>query len=433
MQWSDRNYLFKSNKYGWLLYAGLTNSFFSISDDLKNKIDLFKKNYDINIFDDYVQKKFIKCGVISEYSDDELLNLYMLNWVKKANQNNTLLLTIAPTMACNFLCEYCFEKKYRSSSVMSDNMIDKLFQLIEASGCKNVNISWFGGEPLIAMDVIKKINIMLKEKEIKISQSIVTNGYLFNEEAIKYFHSVNLESIQITLDGTKETHNKKRPHKTNADSYSVIMKNIDTLYNYCIHNDYKIHASIRVNIDESNEDEFPILKKYFTEKYGDFFEVYFGIIVDTNNCVDKSELVLLNEGQKKFVEKLSTKYGILENNFYLKNNSNCYCCAQVINSYVIEPNGNVYKCWEDIGNESEKIFNLLDRNKINRKKESDFIIKSQAVFDPKCRECILLFTCLGGCPKRALENKRNCPVIRDNIDSYLEKHYESKILKGGEK
>lgn len=111
LYWSKRNYLFKSEKYGWLLYAGLSNSFFKLSDELKKAIDDYKQGKELNIPQD-VLAKFQKTGVLSKYTDEEFDRLYLLKWTKMQAQNDYMNLTIAPTMNCNFRCSYCFEKEF---------------------------------------------------------------------------------------------------------------------------------------------------------------------------------------------------------------------------------------------------------------------------------------------------------------------------------
>ena len=63
LYWSKRNYIFKSEKYGWLLYSGLSNSFFSLSENIKNKIDGYLKG-DCDLSKD-VKDVFFKAGILS--------------------------------------------------------------------------------------------------------------------------------------------------------------------------------------------------------------------------------------------------------------------------------------------------------------------------------------------------------------------------------
>lgn len=428
LYWSKRNYLFKSKKYGWLLYAGLSNSFFKISDELKKSIDDYKNGNELNIPSD-VLESFQKTGVLSRYTDDEFDRLYLLKWAKMQAQNNYMNLTIAPTMNCNFRCSYCYEKSFRNTKMMDLSLTQKIIDFANERKVKHLNIGWYGGEPLLGLDFIKHFNHETYEAGFDVSQSIVTNGYLLTEEVVKYFDFIWLKNIQITLDGDKETHNSRRPHVSNLDSFGRIMDNLEMLYTYCNFNGYWPNVNIRVNIDKTNEDDYPKIKNMLYKKYGNFFNVYYALVHDSNSCVDKVEQIFNTKYEKEYKEKLDKKYCIEDESFYLEQHGNCFCGAQTLNNYVIDADGFMYKCWEDIGIKERAVYNLNDKKTCNVLLESDFIIKSQAMFDKVCKNCFMFIGCQGGCPRHALENKRTCHVFKDNTNQFLERHYEKSLKK----
>lgn len=428
LYWSKRNYLFKSEKYGWLLYAGLSNSFFKLSDELKKSIDDYKNGKKLNIPQD-VLAKFQKTGVLSKYTDDEFDRLYLLKWTKMQSQNDFMNLTIAPTMNCNFRCSYCYEKNFRNTKMMDLSLTQKIIDFAKERKVKHLNVAWYGGEPLLCLDFIKHFNHETYEAGFDVSQSIVTNGYLLTEEVVKYFDFIWLKNIQITLDGDKETHNSRRPHVSNPDSFGRIMDNLEMLYTYCNFNGYWPNVSIRVNIDKTNEDDYPKIKNMLYKKYGNFFNVYYALVQNSNSCVDKTEVIINTEHEKEYKEKLDKKYGIEDESFYPHQYGNCFCGAQTLNNYVIDADGFMYKCWEDIGIKNRAIYNLNDKKFNNVPVESDYIIKSQSMFDEVCKNCFMFTSCQGGCPKHSLENKKSCHVFKNNTNQFLERHYEKSLKK----
>ena len=428
LYWSKRNYLFKSEKYGWLLYAGLTNSFFKLSDELKKAIDDYRNGKKLNIPQD-VLAKFQKTGVLSKYTDDELDRLYMLKWTKTQAQNYYMNLTIAPTMNCNFRCSYCFEKNFRNTKMMDLSLTQKIIDFANERKVKKLNVDWYGGEPLLGLDFIKHFNHETYEAGFDVSQSIVTNGYLLTEEVVKYFDFIWLKNIQITLDGDKETHNRRRPHVSNSDSFERIMDNLEMLYTYCNFNGYWPNVNIRVNIDETNEDDYPKIKNMLYKKYGNFYHVYYAIVENSNSCVDKVEQIFNTESEEEYKNKLDKKYEIEDEPFFPRKLTNCYCGAQTLNNYVIDAEGFMYKCWAQVGIKEKAVYNLNDKNFNNLKIESDFIIKSQAIFSDDCKNCFMFISCQGGCPNHALENKRNCHVFKRNIEKFMDRHYEKSLKK----
>lgn len=428
LYWSKRNYLFKSEKYGWLLYAGLSNSFFKLSDELKKAIDDYKQGKELNIPQD-VLAKFQKTGVLSKYTDEEFDRLYLLKWTKMQAQNDYMNLTIAPTMNCNFRCSYCFEKNFRNTKMMDLSLTQNIIDFANERKVKRLNVAWYGGEPLLGLDFIKHFNHETYEAGFDVSQSIVTNGYLLTEEVVKYFDFIWLKNIQITLDGNKETHNRRRPHVDNPDSFGRIMDNLEMLYTYCNFNGYWPNVSIRVNIDKTNEDDYPKIKDMLYKKYGNFFNVYYALVDNYNSCLDKAEVKVRSEDEKKYIKILNEKYGISSHNEYLQNRGCFYCGAQTINHYVIDSNGFMYKCWDDIGNEYQAVYSLLDKSFKNLQVESDYMIKSMAIFDNKCKNCILLYGCQGGCPNLKQNGNGQCPAFKSDMNNLLELHYEKYLKK----
>lgn len=73
-------------------------------------------------------------------------------------QTETLGLTICPTMACNFACEYCFESSQDCKDKMTEKVQEDIFQFVKSVSPSHLSITWFGGEPLLAMDVIESLS-----------------------------------------------------------------------------------------------------------------------------------------------------------------------------------------------------------------------------------------------------------------------------------
>lgn len=153
--------------------------------------------------------------------DDEVNELDILRYKMLSSRFDTrhLSLTIAPTMNCNFDCIYCYEKNERQNETMSQEVQDKIVEFVkqQIKHVESVNIAWYGGEPLLAFDVVKDISErvinMCKEKNIMYSSSIVTNGYFLTKDISADLERLHINSAQITLDGTEDTHNKRCPLK----------------------------------------------------------------------------------------------------------------------------------------------------------------------------------------------------------------------------
>ena len=241
--------------------------------------------------------------------------------------------------------------------------------------------------------------------------------------------------MQITLDGTAGTHNKRRPHMSNTDSYETILNNLDVLYHFCIEHQWRPQVSIRVNIDKENKEEYVELKSLLINKYNDFFHIYFGIVTNFNSCLDQPSCAMNNKEHIDFIRILDQQYGITENNYFPNTLGTNYCAAQTVGSFVFDAEGYMYKCFSDVGIYKKAVGHLIDKKISNIKLETEYVIDSLAINQKGCKECVLLYTCQGGCPNKRMSDKTDmtklheCHILKNNIEEFLVRHYELSQVK----
>lgn len=179
-------------------------------------------------------KNLLKCGYLLPAEVDEKF-LIKTNMMQGRYNKNLLSLTIAPTMACNFRCIYCFEKGHYGNSLMDGETQIALMNFIKShlDGVKNINVTWFGGEPLLGMSVIESLSeqiiALCEEKELQYQAGIITNGYLLTPENAEKLKKYNVRYAQVTVDGPKEIHNERRPTVNGQGTYDVIMNNLKSI------------------------------------------------------------------------------------------------------------------------------------------------------------------------------------------------------------
>lgn len=101
-----------------------------------------------------------------------------------------------------------------------------------------------------------------------------------------------------------------------------------------------------------------------------------------------------------------------------------YCCATFTKLLVLDTSGNVFKCWNDIGNNKKIIFNINSPRNKNNFLESMYYIFSDPIYDKKCSKCFLLLSCFGGCPQiKADTKKRACELAKHKPKEFLEALY----------
>lgn len=155
-----------------------------------------------------------------------------MRFISEASQHDksSLGVVVAPTLDCNFACPYCFEKNKRVN-YMKPEVEQRLCNfIIENSNDAPITLYWYGGEPLLAIESIRRILKELNGK-IKIDNHVlISNGYLLRPDVYDIFDATfPLNDIQITLDGNKDRHNKLRALKrgTLKTTYDQIIKNIE--------------------------------------------------------------------------------------------------------------------------------------------------------------------------------------------------------------
>lgn len=211
----------------------------------------------------------LKKGYIfhDQSEEAERLEYIVQEWYNMV-ENLTEHFMVYITFACNLKCTYCFQKDTGrdKSSVMSKEIIESLFKATnliheERGTKKSPCMTLFGGEPLLKRkkQVAAVEEILLKCGEYDYRVDAVTNGVelsYYSDMLSKY----NIESIQVTLDGPKEVHDRRRIFANGKGSFDRIVKGIDEALAK------NIPVVIRVNIDDMNIRGLPGLARFVTER-----------------------------------------------------------------------------------------------------------------------------------------------------------------------
>lgn len=320
------------------------------------------------------------------------------------NNYNSFVLTINPSMNCNFKCWYCYETHVKGSK-LDEEMIRKINKFVTNTAnqekIKHFSLSFFGGEPLLyfkkdvtpIIDNYKKVAI---ENEITPQITFTTNGYLINEDFINYFKSNNLTcSLQITLDGYKEKHDLVRFVSANKGSYEEIIKNIKLL----ITNEFFVR--LRINYTSKNIDDTYKIGEEFSEIPQEIKDNY--LMIDYHRVWQDDKIDDIYTTLNENIEQLQTS-GINVSSKYSPNNVQESCYADKRNSAVINFNGDLYKCTARDFTKVKRAGYLNDNGELVW--ENDYLEKRMNVkFNNKpCLTCPIMPLCNGGCSQHALEH-----------------------------
>lgn len=166
-------------------------------------------------------------------------------------------LTLSPTEKCNFRCVYCYEDF--SIGRMRPAVIAGVRNLIlaRAPGLKSLQISWFGGEPLLAYDIVTEIgefaSRVAREHDIRLVSGMTTNGALLNAERFVRLTGMGVREFQISLDGHAAAHDQTRLRKDGSGTFAQIWTNVllfEALKAQGLLHDAKI--TLRLHIHQQN-------------------------------------------------------------------------------------------------------------------------------------------------------------------------------------
>ena len=375
----------------------------------------------LSFTDPELKEQLKENGVLLEDSFDEMGFLKYFHYKTKFS-NETLYLTVAPTLDCNFACPYCYENRRKGR--MSPDVQDAIITFIEDAakrGTKVIDLSWYGGEPLLYPDIIedlgRRILVAAKKNSCSIRSHMVTNGYLLTPKIVELLDEIGVTKVQITLDGLKEHHDVRRPLCSGKGTFDRILSNLSL---------FPIEVAVRMNVDRQNCGDFASLKKLIDGLGNPNITLYPSPVEDINkDTVNEVSDFMSAEEFDNFTLKVCEEGGLSSEDFSVMDDRFCFCTAETENCYVIDEQGEVFKCWDEAGRKEYRCFNLIDPDSMDYLAIAKYLA-SDPFADEACRECVFLPLCFGGCKfQRTHLNKSVCGFTDDILQQYIEKAFFS--------
>lgn len=439
MKVSNYTFLF-DNDGRFYAYNVLTNSLLEFDSDLYEKLDdAYKNKKDVALDgeDEEVVNDLKINRIITDNQDDEFL-IYKSIILRQRAERNSMHLTLAPTMNCCFRCHYCFEQT-KEPGYMSSEVMDAIVKHVaNHKELTSLRLTWFGGEPLMAIDLMEEFYEKLAPNlgGIKFSSNIITTGYHLNKHVIDVLKKIKVTSMQITLDGNKETHNKVKFLDECDDCFSKVLENIElTVKEYP-----EMHIVVRVNLTMDNAAEYADLHRYFLNKFKNNKQVAIApaFVLDRNNGCSSSVATNLFQAKEyaKYILDLAHN-GIDSPHVRYPGRYFSECAIRNDIAISFDPKGRAYKCWEVIGNEKYAIGKVnSDGNidNVNVKVLNRQLYGADTLEDPACIKCRYLPLCNGGCPIQRIQNKfengKNicCTYYKNHIKEFMLEHLRRKEM-----
>ena len=297
---------------------------------------------------------------------------------------------------CNLKCKYCFasqgdfggEKEMMSVEV-GKKAIDYL--IANSGNRRNLEIDFFGGEPLMNFDVVKELveygRKVEKEHNKNIRFTMTTNGVLLDDDKIDYINE-HMHNVVLSLDGRKEVNDNMRPTVNDKGYYirgTFTRDNLD-FGEDVLHFADEGFASTSVEPVVGDESNPYALRKEDMEKvfaeYEKLAKKYAKRKLEGENFTFFHFVVDLNQGP--CVIKRITGCGA--GNEYL----------------AVTPNGDIYPCHQFVGNDDFKLANIMDEEVVIPQEISDMFRDAHVYSKEDCKTCWNKFYCSGGCHANAI-------------------------------
>lgn len=341
-------------------------------------------------------------GFIVREDIDELSVLRGIYEQSRFNPN-VMTLTIAPTLACNFGCDYCFQGQDKPGQSMGIEVQDAIVDYVRraAPNIKQLGIAWYGGEPTLRMKIIESLSDRMLEVSseygLTYDAMIVTNGYMLSPEVVQSLYQRKVASAQITLDGTPEYHDSRRYLLSKKGTFERIIKNLRAAVDLV-----PMQFHVRVNIDDRNrEDIFTLIDMMAAEGLGGRknLKMYFAPVeAMTEGChaIEDSCMSKMSYGQ---LEAELYRYGYQKGLCALPYPPRFHgtCAAVRPKGLVIIPTGELHKCWDTVNHPHRSIGSILNVDAIDKNELMWRWLRWTPFDNETCRNCKILPNCAGAC------------------------------------
>lgn len=417
-----------------LMFSALSGSVVIIPTQIYNLLKQDKLSLNEPLF-----VQFMNTGLVAPANQDEF-ELLKQSYLRSINKKDSLGILLAPTLACNFNCPYCYENRI-DTRIMDKMTFDKMSVFfvneIVANNLTNVLLGCYGGEPLLHPQYFVGLHNRIVEQTGVVPESIlITNGSLLSGKIAELSTQLNISNVQVTLHGCRSDHDKIRKYKNGTASFDHILDGIKAILSTTVP-----RITIRVNVDSENSNNLSYLIDQLNEaglvnnsriqivpspivpdspsssEYGkkclhitDFFEVaikWFELLISRNIIYDAKMI-----------------RNILKNQFMPQG----LCGSHSKMTYVVAPDGSFGRCWNFIGDKGMALGSFNNQNVYYENKlkewENAGLTKMESCIEKKCP---IIPICGGGCFSRAfyqtgsLDNPL-CPKAINQLQLFLTKY-----------
>jgi uncharacterized protein len=356
-------------------------------------------------------------GFLVENDVDEF-EVYRHLWYAAQHDTSTLSLLICPTMACDMNCAYCFEDRsgVAMTAQVADNVVELAATRLRTAG--NLNVVWFGGEPLLGLDRLSELSGKLigaaAETGCEYHAAMFTNGYNLGPDEISALAEARVTEIIIPLDGPAEVHEGRRPHVRGLPTFGRILSNAAAAAEVS-------EVTFQCTIDQENEEAawelYDLLERegFLTRALFRPARVNCDLVFQTRR---PGGLFSVQDYDRKMIAAYRARLGRprLVPPFPVLHLG---CTYQRHSCFAIDAAGRIYKCMKAVGR-PQWATGTVARPPTLASPDLAPWLRVDPFRRETCRACDLLPACGGGCAMAYLERGKSlCSHLRTTLDDWL--------------
>jgi len=328
---------------------------------------------------------------------------YITDFAKRPTVVKALCLHIAHD--CNLACQYCFaeEGEYHGKRELMSYEVGRKaldFLVANSGNRRNLEVDFFGGEPLMNFQVVKDLvaygRSLEETHDKKFRFTLTTNGVLLNDDIME-FANKEMGNVVLSIDGRKEVHDRMRPFRKGAGSYDLIVPKFQKFADSRHQEKYYVRGTFTHNNLDFSKDVLHLADLGFKQ-----ISVEPVVAQETDSyAIREEDLPQLMEEYENLALEMVKRHG-KENDFnffhFMIDLEGGPCVAKRLSGcgyLAVTPTGDLYPCHQFVGN-TDFLMGNVDDGVVNTDLRDEF--KSCNVYaKDKCRECFARFYCSGGC------------------------------------